>query len=190
MELVLAPDRPDWVDQSPYREGGVYYVPVTSGPFENNDACEEAMKLMIDDVVEQYVAQIAGQIGATELRKIVASIPSSDIVADRYSDTRELAVGPLNDVEMNQHYALLKFDRQFNNHVLEQKSNIVVEARLAQTALLSIGFIALLATCFVYLRIDTASRGIYTRRLRFASAAVILIVLVTGMILSGTILWL
>jgi len=63
-------------------------------------------------------------------------------------------------------------------------------SRLAQTGLLSGGVLLLLGSIFGYFRLDNATRGYYTGRLQFMTAAAILAVVGAGAVLAQWIHWL
>ena len=69
-------------------------------------------------------------------------------------------------------YAQLYLDDDFKSFVLEQSNDLVTRKRLLKSGLVGGSIIALLAVAFGYLKMETATRGFYSRRLQTGSMIV------------------
>jgi len=91
---------------------------------------------------------------------------------------------------MHENFALLEFSPEFRSELDRRWAKVRATSRLAQTGLVSGGALFLLASVFGYFRLDNATRGYYTGRLQFMTAAAILAVIGAGAVLAQWIHWL
>jgi hypothetical protein len=102
-----------------------------------------------------------------------------------YHDQATYSVGP-----MHEYFALLEFTPEFRNELNRKWEKIRATSRLSQVGLFGGAGLLLLASIFGYFRMDNATRGYYTGRLQFMTAAAILGIVGVGAILSQWIHWL
>jgi hypothetical protein len=88
---------------------------------------------------------------------------------ETYEERPEFSVGP-----MNQAHALLQFDEAFRTKAERDWKEALTLSRLLKTGLGGAAMLVLLSVVLGYFKADTATRGYYTRRLRFGVATVIL----------------
>jgi len=92
--------------------------------------------------------------------------------------------------EMHEHFALLEFGPEFRAELDERWTKVKATSRVLQTGLVSGAALLLLASVFGYFRLDNATRGYYTGRLQFMTAAAVLAVVGAGVIMARYIAWL
>jgi len=81
-------------------------------------------------------------------------------------------------------YALLTFDQDFQREILERYRAQVIPRRIGLLSLIAGGLLLAIGVVYGYLRIDTATRGYYTRRLQVAAVALILIGIACGYVVA------
>jgi hypothetical protein len=91
---------------------------------------------------------------------------------------------------MHQVHALIEFGPDFRQQVTRKWTDLTAYYRLLQTGLVAGGSLLFLGTVFSYFRLDTATRGYYTGRLQFMTAAAILAIVGAGAVLARWIYWL
>jgi hypothetical protein len=172
---------PDWMARRPPpSQGGVetYRTTVSSGFSKDEQRCRDnfdrallaAAAAYIDRVVEGGAGQKLTQGG--EARERTLQYLSTNVVKERYREEK-LDPDPAIGEGLEQH-ALLEFNEQTAGHFRGEWRLIVQERRLLMLAAgvaLLLGFVG---TIFAYLKTDTATRGYYSGRLRFAAGVVII----------------
>jgi hypothetical protein len=161
--IIYPADRPAWVDAPPVKEGEVDRIAVSSGPHatagEARRQLEEAVKQAAADYVNRHLG--AGN---------AAHFISYDVTRkDVYKEQVEFSFGP-----MHQAHVMLEFNPQFRDHIEREWKEALTLSRLLKTGLGSAAVFLLLSVVLGYFRADTATRGYYTRRLRFGAATAIL----------------
>src|SRR5205085_5286398 len=104
---------------------------------------------------------------------------------NKYHDVARYSVG-----WMHENFALLEFGPEFRNELDRRWTQVRATSRLAQTGLVSGAGLLLLGSIFGYFRLDNATRGYYTGRLQFMTAAAILAIVGAGAVLAQWIHWL
>ena len=102
-----------------------------------------------------------------------------------YREQISVSIGPMHQV-----HALLEFGPDFRQKITQQWTDWTAYYRLLQTGLIAGGALLFLGTVFSYFRLDTATRGYYTGRLQFMTAAAILAIVGSGAVLARWIYWL
>jgi hypothetical protein len=90
---------------------------------------------------------------------------------------------------MNQVHAQLAFDDQFREEIEARWSEIRSRSRLLQTGMGASIVLLMLGSLYGYFRLDTATRGYYTRRLQFGTAAAILALVAASVLLARLVPW-
>ena len=183
--VVIPEGRPEWVEAAPTEEEGTLFVSVNSGPYENGFESRRALDDKLLEVTESYIEdvldkpQAAGHVdfSAREIREYW--------VAEEYSEVIEVSFGP-----MHQSHARLKFDDSFVAQLEERWQQAVVASRLAATTLFFVAATAILGAVYLFLRIDTATRGYYSGRLQLGAGVAILGIIVAGVLAARWIPWL
>jgi len=189
------PDPPEWVESEDVLKGDMQTMAVSSEPHEFERDCRRALDVELKKAVDAYVNHYLGDIYG-DLFEASSSVDydieyiNNNLVQKRHEEVLYVSFG-----EMHQIHALLEFGPDFRAELDSRRGEldkrwrqIVGAGRLTGTAL-ACGFIlALLGVVFGYFRLDTATRGYYTARLQFASAVVILTLIVAGVLLARHIL--
>lgn len=193
--------RPAWVDAPPKLTGGVYRTKVTVGPFATREECDRALPAELLKATNNYVDSFLGE-GASRWvnlppgyimesggkhERVVNGlvIPQnsshangSRIYRDQWQEEILASFGPMIQV-----HTLLEFDENTRHDLQRRWQAGRAEGRLGYAGLGTGMVLALLGSIFGYLKIDTATRGYYTRRLQFLAALTILTTLVVGLFL-------
>ena len=186
--IVIPAGRPEWVKiaQSDLT-GPVHKIYVTSDPYklprDAQHGLDEAMKRATDD----YIAdQLNSPLAAKFIPYDVESIRDR-FVKQTYHETVIFPepVGP-----MKQLHALLEFDQGFRDELRHHWAGRIAESRIYQVGLGAGAALLLLASVFGYFRLDNATRGYYTGRLQFMTAAAILAIVALGAAAAFRFTWL
>ena len=161
--------RPKWLTQPVGRERDTYQTTVTVGPYTSPAECEEEFSVERDKAVKAYVASYLGPEAGRSLHIAPAYINENIVKEVYYEPIKSDTVGPM----INMH-ALLAFDSRVRTQFERMWRDEVVEGRLLSLAGGAGVVLLALAAVFGYLKLDTLTRGYYTRRLQFLAAAVIL----------------
>lgn len=192
---VLDPPPPDWVESEDVLEGETHLVVVTTGPHEHQSDCrrslDEELAKAVDAYIDDYLGKVYGDsFQASTFVNYDMDYIENELRQEAYAGKKTYSFGPMYEM-----YALLEFDTDFReeldgrcDEIDEHWRQLKVAGRLTGTVL-AVGFIlALLGVIFGYFRLDTATRGYYTGRLKLASAVVILTLIVAGVLLAKHIL--
>jgi len=185
--VEIPPGRPKWVGAESNLRGKVHTIPVSSGPYATDSQSRRALDEALIKATNDYIAdQLGSELAPKLLRYDARAIKERFIKPENhYHDVARYSVG-----WMHENFALLEFDSKFRNEIDRRWSQVRATSRLAQTGLLSGGVIMLLGSIFGYFRLDNATRGYYTGRLQFMTAAAILAVVGAGAVLAQWIHWL
>lgn len=185
--VIRSPDLPSWVDAEPNYEGDLHTVYVGTDPFRTVRDCENDLKLRLKRATDDYIAQHLGSRLAPTLIDYSFDEIKKRLIrpGQRYDEV--LTVGALGT--MHELHVLLTFDSDFRDEIESAWRDIRAHNRLLQLGLGAGGLLTLLAVAFGYLRLDTATRGYYTGRLQFLSAAAILAVVTAGVVLARWLPW-
>jgi hypothetical protein len=184
--VITRPEPPAWVNMAAYSRDGVDCVPVASGPFATRNECRKALGEAMKRAVDEYIDEQLGRPGASEYVVFDLSYIKTRLRhADVYQEPMQASFGP-----MLQQHALLEFDRDFREEIQRHWDRVKVMTRLAHVSLAAAAILAGLATVFAYLRLDTATKGYYTGRLRISAGAVILGLVALGILTARWIPWL
>ena len=187
-------DRPDWVGTKPFKDGGVYKVPVTVGPWPTS---EESMKLLpaaVDEEIAKYAVRRLGRNAAAKLKlprdyvmshMIQKDVWEEPLKIDSFDDVKHMVGRDVwentpnaADGEWTQLHALVKFDRDVNQRLDDGWANLLRIERLQAAGVLGAIAMIILAAVYSYLKIDLKTSGAYRGRLRAGALAVILAVIV------------
>ncbi|HUE71640.1 MAG TPA: hypothetical protein VMP01_12210 [Pirellulaceae bacterium] len=186
-DVVIPPGRPSWVEANAVREGSVHSTAVCSGPFKRDSDARRALDEQLERETAAYIAETLGsKLAPRFIRYDASAIRTQLVKGNTYHETIESpTVG-----SMEQYHALLEFPQGFQDRIRHDWEQVIAKWRLAQLGLVASGAILLLGTVFGYFRVDNATRGYYTGRLQFLSAAAILAIVGAGVVLGRWIHWL
>jgi hypothetical protein len=187
-DVVKIPEgRPEWIDAEPDYSSAVHTIPVASGPYVHEGESRRALDRALVKATKEYIAeQLGSELAAQLIQYDAKSIKRKVVKADNlYHDVATYSVGP-----MNEYFALLEFGPEFRNELDRRWSQVRATSRLSQVGLFGGAGLLFLASIFGYFRMDNATRGYYTGRLQFMTAAAILAIVGVGAILAQWIHWL
>ncbi|MEX0712788.1 MAG: hypothetical protein WD278_10590, partial [Pirellulales bacterium] len=166
--------RPAWVDSTETRDGDAFLMRIQVGPYSSSDECQEALGPALQDAAEVYIRRVYGvqrpapapvRLSTTDIHRL--RIVDKEWIESKYDPFRVPNT-------MHTLHALLRFDSRVSREIDQLYNQQLRGRRLAYTASGAGLLLGVLATFFGYLKLDTLSRGYYSRRLRFAAAAMIL----------------
>ena len=185
--VVIPPGRPEWVEKDPNQSGEIYSIPVSSGPYAHDSEARRALDREVEKAMREYIAEYLGSSLAPRFVSYDARTIKQRFVKPEnfYHDVATYSVGP-----MYEHFALVEFDKSFRNELDSRWEGVRGKSRLMQMALFAGAGLLLLSSVFGYFRLDNATRGYYTGRLQFMTAAAILAVVGAGALVAQWITWL
>jgi hypothetical protein len=186
--VIIPAGRPDWV-QHPRRtrSGDVHQITVSSGPYATDLQAERALDEELVKATNEYIAeQLGSEIAPTLLHYTARTIKEKYVKpGNTYHEQITVSIG-----DMQQRHALLEFDDSFRKEIQSTWVGKIAESRLLQLGVVAGGVLLLLGSVFGYFRLDNATRGYYTGRLQFMTAAAILAVVALGAAAAFRFTWL
>jgi hypothetical protein len=170
--------RPEWLNAAPKRIGNVARTVVSAGPWKTFDECAADLDVVTMKAVADYMRESfdADVLSTSDLRSmgITESYVRQNICTQQYVETSMHDFAGIEE-EMYTVHVLMEFDpsaRRFlengwNSH--ERRSN------LSRVSVTGGGVMALLALIYGLLKVDTWTKGYYSRRLLLGVPAVILV---------------
>jgi len=188
--VEIPPGRPAWVGSEPDYSGKVHTVSVASGPYAMPKQAERALDEALVKATNRYIAEqldseLAPRFLHYDVRRIKDKKSRHRIVQETYHDRAQYSVGP-----MHENFALLEFDPEFRAEIESRWDKVRATSRLLQTGLFAAAVLLLIGSVCGYFRLDNATRGYYTGRLQFLTAAAILTIVGAGVLLARWITWL
>lgn len=180
--------RPDWVDRPPRDEGSVHQIAVCSGPYLRSHDAHKELQQQLQRVTDEYINEFLGQDSASHWISWDATRIGRELVAAR-NHFEEKVISPSFGV-MYQSHALLEFGPDFHRQVEESWRQIQARAQLVKMGLGAAAVLGTLVLLFGFFQADTATRGFYSGRLKFATAVAILGLIACGVYLARSIPWL
>ncbi len=187
--VEIPPGRPSWVGSEPNTRGKIHTVPVSSGPYKKDGQARRALDEAIEKATSDYIAEQLGSEHAAFLLHYNAGTIKDRYLrkANTYQDVARYTE-PVGD--MHEHFALLEFGPEFRQEIEAKWQQVKATSRVMQTGLVAAGVLLLIGSVFGYFRLDNATRGYYSSRLQFMTAAAILAVVGAGVIAARYITWL
>lgn len=177
--------RPIWVDGKPEQldANGVYHMRRSTGRlYDTTDESHEAVAGLLIEMTNEYTRALLGPEAAAKV-----SIPMHTIL-DSFVEATWDERGPppgLPDDDAWETHVLLKFDGADRQLVERAWRASIVNHNLRYAGAGAGLVLALLGTVFGYLKIDTATRGYYSGRLKLATGAVVAALTTLGILLAG-----
>jgi hypothetical protein len=182
---VIPPGRPEWISRN-VMVGSEHAIAVTSGPYTTEALADRELDNVIKAKTDEYIAEQLGSTFAPQLIRYDAPTIKRELIHQPiYHEEGSFSVGP-----MHQSHALIEFGPDFRKKITDKWVDLTAYYRLMQTGLIAGGALLFLGTIFSYFRLDNATRGYYTGRLQFMTAAAILAIVGSGAVLARWIYWL
>ena len=179
-EVIIPPGRPEWVGRN-ITVGSEHSIAVCSGPFSTESEANRELDNVLKQKTDEYIAEQLGNSLAPQLVGYDIATIKRELVKPQniYREQIGVSIGPMQQV-----HALLEFGPDFRRNIEAQWTDLTAKWRLAQMGLIAGGALLFLGTVFSYFRLDTATRGYYTGRLQFMTAAAILGIVGAGAVLA------
>jgi hypothetical protein len=184
-KFVRPSDRPAWIDEPQKLDGDVHTIPVASAPQVLEADARRALDRALEAATGEYIDLQLGSRLAPQLLRYDARDIKRRFVKKVHTDKAAYAAA-----EMYESFGLLEFDQSFRNELTQRWDGVRNTSRLTQLGLFAGAALLLLASVFGYFRLDNATRGYYTGRLQFLTAAAILAVIGAGVFAAQWIHWL
>lgn len=171
---------PDWVMALPSNVGGVHRQVVDSGPWSELADCQRALDMKVRAAVEECVKELASE----DLRRIVSVIPTleylgisnnwirGNVVCSHpkpYEHESNSSVGPMKTV-----YVQLEFDPNDQDYLRQRYRDYVRQDRIAAVTAGGSFILGGIGLLFGLLKVDTWTKGYYTKRLFLGVPAAII----------------
>jgi hypothetical protein len=151
------------------REDGVSTFSVTAGPHATDELCQRDLTNVLQKAVEDYIDNYLGLPGAGRRVDLRMDFVRDQLVQDYYYETQQHSFGPMRYL-----HALVRIDRDAHDRIRQAHQEALTQARLGYAGGAFGLLLVLVGTAFGYLKLDTATKGYYSGRLKLAATAVIL----------------
>lgn len=169
---VLA--RPEWVDEPDRHVGDVHHTVLVSDPFATHGECIESLHDEMRTVTNRYLVQQFGR-GADRATSIDIGTILSLICTKEWVEPIQREWGTTNRVHVK-----MEFDRNVRAELERNWKQSQLRKRLFTTGAFASLVLGALGIIYTYLKVDTATKGYYTKRLQFAAGTGLLGVLWTA----------
>jgi hypothetical protein len=163
--------RPAWVGQLDQASNGESVFTVTVGLFTSKEECERELVRALRKRVDEYIDGYVGVPGAGRRVDLNMSYIVDHLKQDQYLEPTQ---APQSGWPMFNLHALVRIDRKTHDLIRREHETALVQARLGYATGAFGLLLVLLGTAYGYLRLDTATKGYYSGRLKLAATAVIL----------------
>ena len=168
--------RPAWVDAPPKRVGNVERYVVSSGPWKTFNECATALDSVIMGTVQEYMrTTFDAEIDSAEMLRrlgITESYVRQSICTDQYVETTTHDFAGI-DEEMHNVHVLMEFDPAAQRYLEQCWNEHQQRENLVAVSLGGGGVFGLLALIYSLLKVDTWTKGYYSKRLLIGVPAVI-----------------
>jgi hypothetical protein len=175
---IAALPRPAWVVNPPKQIGNVRRFVVVSDPFLTAEECRRDA----DEKMQNLALNRAGELSGALTRR-TGSATLADLGLGGDYVRRELCTDEFIDVinssvgEMLKTYSLVEFNESQDALLVDRARSYSRQEGLMDVSLIGGGVLASIATLFGLLKVDTWTRGYYTKRLFIGVPAAIITVL-------------
>jgi hypothetical protein len=177
---IAALPRPDWVVNPPKQVGNVRKIVLESDPFATEEEArrqldERMNELVLDRAITLSRASFDGnRFGVPNLEKLGlgGDYVRRELCTDEFVDTVDSSVG-----DMKKSYVLLEFNESQDSLLVDRAKSYARREGIVDTTLAASLVFGAVATLFGLLKIDTWTRGYYTKRLFLGVPAAIITVL-------------
>jgi len=186
---VAAPSpapRPDWIDDPPKRVGNVWRQIIVAGDFATREECDREADRLLLEATANHLAELTGVPQYNENPLHVTLAPDAwvvrlrqmglgldyvrrEIAKDEFEETVELSVGP-----MKRLYTLVEFSPSVDAELRQRWQRYLQEQRLAVVGVGAGSVLGLIGLAYGLLKVDTWTKGYYTKRLFLGVPAAII----------------
>jgi hypothetical protein len=173
--VVRVPE-PDWVKRPPGLVGNVRKVVVSAGPYKTLDECHAELENKLRNVVWSHIIELASAASgramsspSLESLNIGTDYILRELCTEEYVEDVEASFGP-----MKRAYALVEFNQTQDAELLNRWKTYARRDRLAMAGLGATFVVGCLALAFGLLKVDTWTRGYYSKRLFIGVPAAII----------------
>ncbi|MGE0534573.1 MAG: hypothetical protein AB7O68_06330 [Pirellulales bacterium] len=170
---VIGGTRPTWVNNPPEQRvdaQGVFRLVGATMQWATPQESQRMADEVVYDLFTQYVRRFYGDDAVGKLR-LPHEINASKVVL--WTEMQESATTGL---PMYETHVMLSLDRRDRRVIEERLQSMEIDRRVHMASACAILVLGLIATLWGYLRLDTASRGYYSGRLKLGAAAVVSLV--------------
>lgn len=169
---------PDWVTALPSSVGGVWRQVISSGPRVDISDCSLAIDSVAQTAVQQYLSQIAQEEGLSQRVYLPQMLGiSTNWIHDNlfcstpepYMQTTNSSVGPMQTL-----YVQLEFDPNDKEFIRHRLIDYVRRDRIAAVVTGGVFALSGIGLLFGLLKVDTWTKGYYTKRLFLGVPAAII----------------
>lgn len=182
MAELVTKEQPDWLKISS-EESLVNHKRVVAS--ELHFTAQETEKDLLKatrEAVNQYINGYLGDDKACYLVRIDDNYIRNNLMSEQFDEIWKVKQF---DKQMYRRHALLDFNDGFRTSLDQQWRDVLQTSKLLTTGLGAFGLLGLLGISFVYLRLDTATKGYYSGRLQFLSAVAILALSAAGVLFAN-----
>jgi hypothetical protein len=167
-------ERPEWVDrEGAFRADETYQMKIHVGPYTTLEECEKALPDAWNEAIRGYVDEYIEN-GAGGRVRLSEAYVREQMIVGRYDEPFLLRATPTQSAPMVRTHLLLAVTEETHERLKGQWKSEVVEERIGRVGGVGGGILAMVLALFGYLRIDTATKGYYSGRLKLAATGVIL----------------
>lgn len=172
---IAALPKPDWVVNPPKQIGNVRKFVVVSDPFLTVEECRRDADGKMQNVALNRACELSGagtrRSGAATLADLGlgGDYVRRELCTDEYIDVVDSSVG-----EMRKTYSLVEFNESQDALLIDRARSYTRQEGLFDVTLIGGGLLASVATLFGLLKVDTWTRGYYTKRLFLGVPAAII----------------
>jgi hypothetical protein len=170
--------RPEWVDQPPKLVGNVRRIVVSTEPFSTIDECYVQLEDRLRDAVAGRVRQLAQQVGGAQVESdpslVDLGVGSDYILGELCPEPDFVETVKASFGDMKRAHALLEFTPPQDEFLLDRWRASARREGIFSVAAVSCGLMAGLAFAYGLLKVDTWTRGYYTKRLFLGAPAAII----------------
>jgi hypothetical protein len=199
-----AEPRPAWVDDPPKRVGNTWREVVTAGEYATIDECYRTADDLLFVATWEHVQQLPGHASTTvsrswsdvsslgfrsivpvarlQLQRMGVGIDyiRREIAKDEYVATADRSVGPMKTL-----YTLLQFSQSVDRELGQRWDAAQRQERFAVVGIVAGAVLSLVGAVYGLLKIDTWTKGYYTKRLFLGVPAVIIGIVALLVLLVG-----
>lgn len=167
---------PEWAKQGGgIAPDGSYFTVVRCGPFLRFDDCWNDLRRKVDDAAISYRIHNSVGGGYRPTSRPLSEPLRKQLMAEKFLEIGDSSVG--NTMTL---YVRVAFTQEATAAMRAWQADVLAQNRTMFTTIIGGLLVALLAVAYGYFRIDTATLGYYTWRLRFVA-----LFFVVGIAISG-----